>query len=182
MLVQIDVDSTLYDANSLFCRIGKEHYNEDMVCDQNNWHVWTQDRDTLVKIFRKAHSAEYVQQQTPYPGAALVIGQIRDKGHKVAIVTDRHPQARGALVKWLESCDISYDELVAGKDKREWMRESKPAVVIDDRVRTMFLALTLGARVFSVEHPWNVNLKGEVEGIYIAKDWNEIGNELERII
>jgi phosphoglycolate phosphatase-like HAD superfamily hydrolase len=191
MLVAIDVDSTLYDSSSLFALVAEEHYGVELPVNATNWHDYYDYApvETLVKIFRKAHSKDYVEHNTPYADAAEVCQMIADKGHRIVFVSDRHPQAETALRNWLIANEFptrnDTDEpkwCVIGKDKRNWLSEVKPDIVIDDRVRTMLFAHKLGAEVFSVTQPWNVNLKGEVEGIHVCDNWQVLGRKIEEFI
>lgn len=188
MLIQVDVDSTLYDANLLFAEVAKEHFGVELPLDAGNWYDYNEVADTLTlhKIFRKAHSKEYVEKQVPYEGAAECLAFCRDKGHQVVFISDRHGQAQNTLFTWLYDFGLTHDKsgghVITGQDKRAWMKKNTPAVVIDDRVRTMFLARSWNAHVFALECPWNVNLKKEIEGIHICKNWTEIASKLDKII
>lgn len=192
MLIQVDIDSTLYDADKLFGDLAEEAGIKWPRRDKE-WklahEVLKQDgtpcnRDDLVRVFRKAHSREYVSQQKPYPNAAKVLQGIVDEfDHvEIAYVSDRSEQQTSALREWLDANGFLHNEdihVAATKDKRHWMRERKPEIVIDDRVRTMLMArFELGSTVISLEHNHNVNLKREVEGIYIVQNWKEIGELL----
>lgn len=189
MRILVDVDNTLYDAHRLFVEIGQNCYGITLPMDSNNWHDYTEiaDRSTLHSIFRKAHSREYVMKQTPYRNAAGTLEWISDKNHDIFFVSDRHKQSVGALRDWLALWgfpvgDFPYKNVIVTKDKRSWMEEVKPEIVIDDRVRTMFYAREWDATILALECPWNINLKGEVEGIYIYKDWNEIARHLDQLL
>lgn len=188
MIVQVDVDSTLYDSSALFAEVARAHYEVDLPVESNNWHGYFDyaSAETLVKIFRKSHSKEYVAQQEPYSGSVEVLESLADRGHDIFYVSDRHPQAVSALREWLDTHGFlqnNHERVIVGKDKRQWMRDVRPDIVIDDRVRTMMMArFELGATVFSVAQPWNTNLYKEVDGIYICKDWAEIGSEIERYL
>jgi hypothetical protein len=192
MLIQIDVDSTLYDANAIFKEIARsEEFNVDW---PNKYYKWFGPEDigtdlaTLKAIFRKCHSREVVARQKPYPHAAEVLqGIVEDfDAVELAFVSDRNEQQTGALKDWLADNGFLLDEdahVAATKDKRHWMRERKPEVVIDDRVRTMLMArYELGSYVVSLEHPHNMNLVNEAEHIYIVKDWQAIDSVLREII
>lgn len=196
MLIQIDIDSTLYDADKLFddiaaeagikwprkaysWKVADEVFKDDgSVCN----------REDLVKIFRKAHSREYVSQQKPYPYAKQVIQEIVNSFDRIEIayVSDRNEQQTGALREWLEANGFLHSDdiyVAATKDKRHWMRERKPEIVIDDRVRTMLMArYELDATVLSLVHNHNVNLRREVDGIYLCENWKEIGELLSNKI
>jgi hypothetical protein len=192
MLIQVDIDSTLYDADKLFGDLAEEAGVKWPRRD-NEWktaeEVFKLDgspcsRDDLVKIFRKAHSKEMVSQQKPYPHAVRVLKEIVETydSIEIAYVSDRNEQQTAALRDWLEASGFLHNEdihVAATKDKRHWMRERKPEIVIDDRVRTILMArYELGSTVLSLQHNHNINLKREAEGIYILKDWKEIGEVL----
>lgn len=192
MLIQVDVDSTLYDADKLFAELAAEadiKWPRNAKCWLPAEKVFKNDgssctRDDLVKVFRKAHSKEYVSQQKPYPNAAKVLADLVDNYDEIEIayVSDRNEQQTGALRDWLEANGFIHNEdqyVAATKDKRHWMRERKPEIVIDDRVRTMLMARNeLNAYVVSLTHSWNINLTGEVEHIWLVNNWNEIGEVL----
>lgn len=187
MLIQVDIDSTLYPSDHLFREVavaefGLEHWPEKY------WH-WFDHHDlgidlkTLRSVYRRCHGREYVINQIPYEGAVEVINEICDiyDNVEIAYISDRNEQQTSALQEWLDKNGfLRGDEYVAAtKDKREWMRENRPDIVIDDRVRTLLMArFELGSYCVSLEHPHNMNLRGEVNGIYLCPNWKEIGNVL----
>jgi hypothetical protein len=196
MLLQIDIDSTLYDADKLLTQLAEES-NFKWPRRTNHWmgafEVTHQDDtpctvEEMKKLFRKAHSYEYVMEQKPYPHASSVLKQLVTDFPEleIAYVSDRNSQQTGALREWLENYDFLHSEgahVQATKDKRHWMRERRPEIVIDDRVRTMLMArFELNSYVVSLEHNHNVNLRGEVDHIYIVKDWKEIDTVLRETI
>lgn len=190
MLIQVDVDNTLYDSDYVFAKAAEE-YGLKWPRKYDHWFgpefIGT-DLPTLLNVFRKGHSKEYVVQNKPYPHAVRIIKELVEDFDdlEIAYVSDRNPQAQSALREWLADNDFLHGEdahVQAGRDKRDWMRERRPAVVIDDRVRTMLMArFELDAQVVSLKHEYNVNLTGEVEGIYIVKDWKEIDAVLRNTI
>lgn len=191
MLLQIDVDSTLYDANTLFYEVGTKEFGINWPKTYNYWFsaedIGT-DLKSLKTVFRHCHSKDVVLKQKPYLNAAQVLKNLTETFNDIdiAYVSDRNEQQNAALSEWLEVNDFLHSEdqqVVATKDKREWMRDNRPDIVIDDRVRTILMArYELDAYVATIEHPYNVNLKGEANGIYFAKDWKELGPILEEII
>lgn len=195
MLVQIDIDSTLYDADKLFGELAAEAGIKWPKRD-NEWkaaeEIFKDDgtacsRIDLTNIFRKAHSYEYVLKQKPYPHAVEVIqGWVRDLPNlEIAYVSDRNEAQTGALKAWLDKNGFLPNEethVAATADKREWMRENHPGIVIDDRVRTILMArYELGSKVIAFQHNHNINLKREADGIYVVKDWLEI-DECVRVL
>jgi len=191
MLIQVDVDSTLYDANALFYKVAHEEFGIDWPESYSYWFgpedIGT-DLETLLAVFKRSHEPEYALKNTPYPGAVDVLEEVAEVYNdiEIAYVSDRNELLTDALRDWLgnEGFLSSGDEFVAAtKDKREWMRENRPEIVIDDRIRTMMMArFELDSEVLSLEHPHNINLKGEVEGIYLAPDWIELGDILMNVV
>jgi len=196
MLIQVDVDSTLYDADKLFGQLANEA-NIKWPKRDNCWkraeEIFKEDGtpctiEDLKRVFRKAHSREYVSQQKPYPDSASVLQGIAADYDEAEIVyvSDRNEQQTGALRDWLEVNGFLHNEdtfVAATKDKRHFMREKMPEIVIDDRVRTLLLArYELGSYGISLQHNHNVNLRGEVEHIYIVDNWDEIDTVLREIV
>lgn len=191
MLIQVDVDSTLYDANKLFYEVGTKEFG--IAWPRKYW-SWFGPEDigtdlaTLKNVFKRCHSREYVIKQKPYPNAAKVINNlVADFPEiEIAYVSDRNTAQTAALREWLEKNGFLHDTdtyVAATKDKRHWMREKRPEIVVDDRVRTMLMARNeLNSYVVSLEHPHNMNLKGEVEHVYIVKDWKAIDKVLRETV
>lgn len=191
ILIQVDVDSTLYDANELFYRVGTEEFGIEWPEIYYNWFsaedIGT-NLQTLKNVFKRCHSREYVLKNEPYSDAVVVLSELAENHDdiEIAYVSDRNEQQTAALREWLEQEGFLYsgDEYVAAtKDKREWMRENRPAIVIDDRIRTILLArYELDAYVASLICPHNMNLINEAEGIYMVNDWTEMGTVLNDVI
>lgn len=190
MLIQVDVDSTLYDSDALFAVVAKE-YGVRWPRKYSKWFgpedIGT-DFKTLKAIFKKSHSREYVLNNRPYPNAVQVLKGIADdfEDIEIAYVSDRNEQQGVALRDWLNQEGFLVDEnqhVAATKDKRHWMRETRPEIVIDDRVRTMLMArYELDAQVVSLEHSHNSNLVNEADGIFIVPTWLDIDDTLRNII
>jgi hypothetical protein len=196
MIIQVDIDSTLYDADPLFAELAREA-GIDYPEHAYRWMSYSDIKkldgspvtlQEMKSVFRKAHSAEYINKQVPYENAAAVLNYIKRVHDNVDIiyVSDRHQQSNGPLRQWLiEHNFIKFnDENVATtKDKRHWMRTNKPEVVIDDRVRTILVArYELNSKVIVPKHNHNINLFGEAEGIYVEDDWNHIGKRLDKLV
>jgi len=190
MLIQVDVDSTLYDSDALFAVVAEE-YGVRWPRKYSKWFgpedIGT-DLKTLKTIFKKSHSREYVLNNKPYRNAVRVLKGIADdfEDVEIAYVSDRNEQQGAALREWLDQEGFLVDDnqhVAATKDKRHWMRETRPEVVIDDRVRTMLMArYELGAQVISLEHSHNSNLINEAAGIYIVPTWLDIDDVLRNVI
>lgn len=179
MLMMVDVDSTLYDADPVFAQTAKQEgipwlsrapfyfKPEDIGVD----------RVALTNMFRKAHSREMVMKQVPYTGAVIALQGLAEDGWSIWYVSSRHPQAQSAMEDWLREQGFpDYQNAVAIKDKRPWLDGYRPEVVVDDRVQTMIYSrYEIEAEVFSIRHLHNTNLVNEVPGIHIMDTWDEIG-------
>jgi hypothetical protein len=196
MLIAVDVDSTLYDADPLFSRIAKEK-GIDYPDRAHQWHTYEAikmfdgsmcDRDLLQEVFMEAHDYKNIRNQTPYDNAAKTLKSICKTYDKIdlAFVSDRHELSRDFLVEWLENNNFIFQEdikVITTKDKRHWLRVQKPEIVIDDRVRTILMArYELNASVFAYRHNHNANLQNEADGIYICEDWYVIEKELKELL
>jgi 5'(3')-deoxyribonucleotidase len=193
-LIMCDVDSTLYDADVLFSELANdagidwpdrisEWKPAHEIYHYNGKHCSV---DDLKKIFRKAHSEEYVSKQIPYPHAQEVISAIaKEEDVRIAYISDRNTQQTSALKDWLNKWDflVPHSVVMTTKDKRDWLRTERPNIVIDDRVRTLLMArYEIGAQCLTIRHNHNVNLRGEAEGIFVCRDWLEIGDKLLELI
>lgn len=187
MLAMVDVDSTLYDADALFTRLATEA-GFGWVSASYTW-FQPQDigvpRETFTKMFRKAHSRDEALSQKPYPDAQLTLGWAQTEYPlDIFYVSNRSKQSLGALREWIAQEGFPQPEnVIAHSDKREWLREMKPDIVIDDRVQTILMArYEIGAEVLSIKHNHNLNLCGEAPGIYICDDWNGIRTTLGELV
>jgi hypothetical protein len=192
MIVAVDLDSTLVDFLDILMDVAKEKdikpFNRP-----NNWLFDLEYKDGTIVSFvdftnmiRKAHSPEFLDEREPYPLAAEVLNKVRERGVQVVILSDNHAQSYPSILNWLQKNNfISFneDDFILTQDKRHWIKTNNPEVVIDDRVRTiLFSRYEVGAKVISLEHPYNVNLKNEADGIWILKDWLDIGEVLDTLI
>jgi hypothetical protein len=190
MLIQVDVDNTLYFSDVCFKEAAKE-FGIDWPERYTTWFTPEDiglDVDTLLAVFEKAHGPGYIEKNVPYPNASVVLeGLVRDYDDlEIAYISDRSEELRQPLYEWLERWGFlsSPDQHVeATKDKRHWMREHRPEIVIDDRPRTILMSkYELGATVVSLEHPYNVNFKRDLDDVYIVSDWLEIDKVLRNTV
>lgn len=186
--MMVDVDSTLYDADALFYKLAQE--NDDLRG------VWTKKsyqwfkapelgiaQETLTNFFRYCHSREIVSELKPYKGSVEILNQFVDRHSDVKIwyVSSRNPKAEGPLQEWIEAQGYPFSSNVkAMMGKEPWILKNKPAIVIDDRVKTIIYArFEVGAHVLTLKHNHNINLTSEVDGVWVCDDWYEIGYHLE---
>ena len=188
-IMMVDVDSTLYDADALFSKVAMAEGHDWYPKKSYQW--FRADglgvpQETLTNLFRKCHSKEWVEVQKPYKGSVEVLNGFMDKYEDLVVpwyVSSRHPMARGPLAEWIVEKGfplIDDDHVIATMNKKEWLLENKPAIVIDDRVQTiLFSRYEIGAHVLSLVHNHNTNLVNEVDGVWMCEDWFEIGFKLD---
>lgn len=199
-MMMVDVDSTLYDADKLFYRLAQEAGIVDYPKKSYQWfraHELNVSQQTLTNLFRRAHSREVVEEIKPYKGSVEVLNQFADTYPDVIIryVSSRNARAEGPLREWIKAQGYPLDHdtyVTATMNKKEWIFDYVPSIVIDDRVQTMIISRFGGrdddqvwhdvnAWVLSLKHPHNINLTNEVDGIFMCDDWYEIGYKLATV-
>ena len=192
--MMVDVDSTLYDADNLFHKVAIDQGHEWYPRKSYEWfradHIGVS-QQVMTNLFRSAHSSEYVNETLkPYKGAVKILNQFQEDFSnifKIYYVSSRHPQMQGTLRNWLEMKNFPLEDgeefVVATMDKKSWLNENKPAIVIDDRVQTIIYSrFEIGSTVLSLIHNHNRNLNNEVDGVFMCQDWFEIGYKLYDIM
>ena len=191
--MMVDVDSTLYDADALFHRVAIDQGHDWYPKKSYEWfraeHLDVS-QEVMTNLFRKAHSSEYVNERLkPYKGAVKMMKQFHENYSdifNIFYVSSRHPQMEGTLAKWIAMKDFPLEgeeRVIATMDKKSWIKEFRPAIVIDDRVQTIIYSrFEIGATVLSLTHNHNRNLRGEVDGVFMCDDWFEIGSKLDDIM
>jgi hypothetical protein len=192
-IIMVDVDSTLYDADALFNKVAIDLGHDWYPKKSYEWfradHIGVS-QQVMTNLFRKAHSSEYVNEQLkPYKGSVKVINAFYNNFadlFKIFYVSSRHPQMEGTLKEWLEMKGFPVEGegfVVATMDKKSWLAEKRPSIVIDDRVQTIIYSrYEIGSTVLSLIHNHNRNLCNEIDGVYMCQDWFEIGFKLDEIM
>ena len=200
--MMVDVDSTLYDADKLFYQLAIEAGIDSYPRKSYQWFRAGElgvSQQTLTNLFRKAHSREEVEKLKPYKGSVEVLNRFADDHPNVEIhyVSSRNARAQGPLLDWIKDNGFPLQDdahVVATMDKKSWIIDNQPDIVIDDRVQTMIFSRyggsyqnkegTVGGThpggswVLSLKHSHNINLTNEVDGIFMCDDWFEIGYNL----
>jgi hypothetical protein len=196
-ILMVDVDDTVYGFKALFARKALEIWGVDIKIDsQDAWAclfesmliIDEQQGQEPGEAFRvtldACFAASVIEDNTPHEGAAGVLRRL-SRTYEIFYVTDRPESAAEATRAWLEAGAFpSTENLVCTTDKREWMDERKGQIasIIDDRPRTLIHALRfLGCEhVHALHNAWNSDL-ADVEDVYIARTWSEIGENIERL-
>jgi hypothetical protein len=197
-IVMVDVDDTLYDFKRLFHVKASELYPGEAP-DPASQDTWSDLFNAMIAIDARrgdkpgtafsivlaaCFEDEAILSNRAHDGAAEVLGHLAES-YDLWYVTDRPQSAHAATVQWMDTCGIPMShQLVCTSDKREWMNRRKGQIytVIDDRPRTMIHALhAVGCpHVHSLGVHWNSDLS-DVEGVYVAANWHEIGANIERL-
>jgi len=183
--MMIDIDSTLSSAVPIFKREAKA-LGIDWPTDRYHWitrqYLGVESR-VMSKLFARVHSAENVKTLKPYPGSVEALQRLVERFPELDpwYVSNRNLDTKDVLQDWLEEHEFPYAyHVYVSHHKLGWIQKERPAIVVDDRVRTMVLARFIyGAQVFSLIQPWNINLSyGELEGIVLRDDWFLLGAEI----
>lgn len=181
MRLMIDIDSTLYEANALFremsLEMGLPEWPVHDYWSTSSDPPWNYTVEMWADLFSRSHDADVILAQEPYPFAAQELRFWNDEA-EIWYVSNRKPESEAATYQWLVDNGFPQAEnLVVGfQDKALWLDEMLPEVVVDDRVKTIIYArFSIGAEVFTIRHPHNINLKGEVPGVHVCESWKQIG-------
>ena len=194
MIIAIDLDSTIYPFMSALREVSALR-NIKTPLNPNSWHFSDDLKNNenksvsfneFFELIKESHSEKVMAKYKPFPHSARVVNFLQEKS-KVFFLSDNDSSSHDSILDWLVSHKFlsasKKKSLVITKDKRHWLKENSPEIVIDDRVRTMiFTKYELGAQAIGLQWNYNINLKGEVDGIHICKDWLHIEETCASII
>lgn len=134
------------------------------------------ERAVLDEIFR---SGEVFRSVRPLPGAIAALRELRDRGYRIAIVTDRfwYPENGDDTRRWLEEHEIPADELaiIRSAEKAAFVRDSghEFALFFEDRADIAAAVAAHVPRVVLFDRPWNREgaLPGNVERMAGWPEW-----------
>lgn len=161
--VIVDVDSILWDFQKEFNARVRAKYPEKIFPDRAP--RWASMEDlfpgaefkNLLQIFDGMAMDQ--EQHEPFAGAKELLATLRDKGYRVHIASNRTPQAREALVAWLDKNDLYYDAVFAAEDKSVLFDDPSIDILIDDKPSTQEDGVQRGFLVLTLEYLYNQTVK-----------------------
>lgn len=164
MRVGVDIDGVLYDFAS-----GLRNYLHEIEEDDHTvgcsygaperWEFyedWGFDLHDFMQHCHNGVDAGWVFWSGPsFPGARGALQSLRNEGHTIVLITDRHFGAPGmsrrATESWLASHNMPYDELHITADKAT----VKVDFHIDDKIENYEAMRGAGVQSFLLARPWN---------------------------
>lgn len=96
--------------------------------------------------------------QTPVPGFAEAVKQIKEGGHTQHVVTDRPGPAAADTAWWLDTYAPEIDTLTMSRDKTVFKDFGDPTYyAIDDRVENVEALRKAGVFAYLLTWPWNAD-------------------------
>ena len=185
--VLVDIDSTLYDANKVWCKIFAEVVGIKMTpADVIIWDYRSRlvSREVFHALIRDhLHSREGILARTPYQGAPQALQAWHRRGVKITIASDRAPDLEGVTRDWLERWHIPFDVLLtdAAIDKVDYAKSHGVTLVIDDKPATIEAAHTAGLAVATMLHAYNEPLV-RATGVIGSRSWRVIRARVEATV
>lgn len=126
-----------------------------------------------------------IENVVPKKSAVEVINKIKEKGHKIFLITARFDDGivdvRAITEKWLESNNIMYDKLIINShNKLEIAKQENISLFIDDSIRNceMLSSGNIKTYMFSTEN----NSYYENEKIEKVTSWDEFYENIKEVI
>jgi riboflavin kinase len=151
----IDIDDTLWDFISVFCKRMKRAYPDLVVpADWREFLSWMRHApETLhdaVSIMRDIHMED---QFSPFPEAKYFLTSLKDRGFHITIASHRDKEAADATTRWLMQNNLIFDDLHLSKDKTVLFDDCW--AVVDDNPMILRKAQKAGIIGVGLKTLWN---------------------------
>ncbi len=125
--------------------------------------------------FRLAGMYDSMKKHGPFEHAAAVLQRLSAAGAKIIIMSDRHPDTRESVVRWLADHSIPYDALYCEHlpNKVTLCKELGATAIVDDKPLTMCMAKAAGMIVTGRVTPYNYSCAQE-HSIKLFDSWLHI--------
>ena len=174
--IYVDVDDVLAQTGRMFVDVLSTAFDRRVDFEEiHSYHLgdsFELPPEELSRFMHLAHRPEALASIEPMPGAAAVLGEWRQRGYEILVVTGRPPETRAATLAWLERHAMPFSEFHL-LDKYSEVYRGRPA--IPDGVLTLadlpglslclavedfpgaaeHLAHDLGVPVALFDRPWN---------------------------
>lgn len=137
------------------------------------------------RVFWVTYFVSIIENVVPKKSAVEVINKLKEKGHKIFLITARFDDGivdvRAITEKWLESNNIMYDKLIINShNKLEIAKQENISLFIDDSIRNceMLSSGNIKTYMFSTEN----NSYYENEKIEKVTSWDEFYENIKEVI
>lgn len=185
MNIAIDIDDTLTNSFDYFQPFVAEFFGVDLselkekgISYGNLPNEW---KPRELEFFR-AYYDKVVPQTTFKSDAADCVRKLRERGHKVIIITARtnsfYTDAYKTTVEELKNGNIVYDKLVCSMDKAAACVENRIDVLFDDMLYNVDAAIDAGVNAVLFTSKANVNADKKYKRV---NDWSEVLRFIDEI-
>lgn len=195
MNIGIDIDDTISNTFETFLPYMKKFVEQDL---NRKLDLNLSSRTDYYNIIEKYGISEeearafwvnyfvsIIENVVPKESAVEVINKIKEKGHKIFLITARFDDGivdvRAITEKWLEANNIMYDKLIINShNKLEIAKQENISLFIDDSIRNceMLSSGNIKTYMFSTEN----NSYYENEKIERVTSWNEFYENIKEVI
>lgn len=194
MIIGIDIDNTLTEvqeqlnkaAYDYAIKLGKniegaENSLEDIKNNGDLYKKKFQFTYEELKYFLKDIQEEITNNAKPREGAVETIKKLRQKGHKIYIVTARdsefHDDPYNLSKNWLDNNNIEYDMLIVNaREKAPICIKENIELFIDDQLNNCLDISNVGIRTIRIS-----NDEKQYENIITLDNWNRIAEYIGEI-
>lgn len=186
MIIGIDIDNTLTNvqeelnevAYNYAIKLGKKIDSSVISEDINNNGSFYKEKFKFsyekLKFFLKNIQEEIINKAKPRLGVIDTIKEIKQKGHKIYIVTAKtsefHDDPYMLSKSWLDKNNIEYDKLIVNaRQKAPVCVQENIDLFIDDQLNNCIEISNIGTNTIRIS-----NDKQQYENIVTLKNWNEI--------
>lgn len=197
--VAIDIDSTLYDfdtlareaAQKLWLETGDEVYRRGIYYSSEDWRAPAElmgFERWVNGVIARCHDDEMILKQVPFAGSVETCQALVEAGHKLIYISNRATETEQATSDWLAFHGFFVGDattlVVTSGDKKPFIEGCQ--YLIDDRLKTcvefvydfdwQYLNGPRGVRpandrrAFVLKYPYNQNAT-DIPGLYVAPTW-----------
>lgn len=181
--IGVDFDGVLFDHVPYVLRGFRDRYGIDLAAEGMRYWDYFQYRAVqeadlswwcVHKVLREIETDMVLHQEPPRDEAAAgIMKQWMHDGHRVEVVTARHPESEAATLNFLEHNGIPHDRLVMGARIKTGYD-----VLIDDAPHNVLTAAAAGSLALLMDHPYNRDVPTHRNPVRV-KSWREVEKRVE---
>jgi len=191
--VAIDIDSTLYDFETVFRQayidIAIENGNKSLFRGAySSWVEWRSPRDVcgeeaFQQALERVHTYDVITSRNPYEGSSDVLCSLKDAGHELLYISNRSKSLFDPTREWINKNFPQGDLICTMNDKQSELSDCQ--YIIDDRPKTLCEFLYNNSwqgspRIaFGLLFEYNRALT-DIPNVYLAPTWAGIKFYLQR--
>ncbi len=195
--IYVDIDDVISETTRALVSILAKEFNKIVAFEDiytfNLKESFELSDEQYEKFFQRVHEPDVILSFPPITKAIATLKRWQDKGHKIAIVTGRLPDAFESSLTWLNHHQVPYDSfMMVDKYSRPGVKASSMAcsleefssmkfsfAIEDSADMALYLSQTMDIPVALMSRPWNLRLKlnGKIRRF---DSWHTIDDEVEK--